>query len=46
MAVFSMECGSGKISKPDLGDKDIIDTIDFYTFDQGYSSLSATSSKF
>jgi hypothetical protein len=28
MAVFSMECGSGKISKPDLGDRDIIDTID------------------
>jgi len=40
MAVFSMECGSGKVSEPDPGDRDITDTIDLYTFDQSYSTLS------
>ena len=39
-------CNNCKISKPDLGDRDIIDTIDLYTFDHSYSSLSTTSSKF
>jgi len=37
--------GSGKISEPDLGDRAIIDTIDLYTFDQSYSSLSINSPK-
>ena len=46
MAVFSMECGSGKVSEPDPGDRDITDTIDLYTFDQSYSTLSTKFTKF
>jgi len=46
MSVFSMECGHGEISKPVQRNRDIIDTIDLYTFDQSYSTLSTTSPKF
>ena len=46
MAVFSMECGSGNVSEPDPGDRDITDTIDLYTFDQSYSTLSTKFTKF
>ena len=36
---------SGKIPEPDLGDRGIITTIDLYTFDKSYSTLSTTSPK-
>ena len=38
-------CNNGKISEPDLGDREFFTTIDFYTFDQRYSTLSTNSPK-
>jgi len=38
-------CNNGKVSEPDLGDKDFFTTIDCYTFDQSYSTFSTNSPK-
>jgi len=38
-------CNIGELSEPDLGDRDFFTTIDFYTFDQRYSTLSTNSPK-